>query len=264
MIICDDREFAFIHIPKCAGTSVRRALRVIDTSGAAFFHIASHPQMGEVHLAHLTLADLATHYPATLATIRRYRSMAIVRDPMERFYSALNQRLREFKHIAQSAISPAMIEAEAQHVIAYLESAPPRLDLEHVHFQRQCEFIELHGERLVDDIFVLTDMAGVARHIARITGVNVDEEKRNRTVELRIGALRPVQRLLLDRYVRWVPSERRAAIRERMVRAGFYQDIPIQRHVHPGSLTERFIREYYARDCEIVEQCSRILRERAA
>src|SRR5215468_7000541 len=109
MIICDDRQFAFVHIPKCAGTSIRRALRQADTTGEAFFRIADHPVMGLVHLAHLTLADLAEHYPDTLAQIARYRSMAIVRDPVERFYSAVFQRLREFKEVPQSAISPSLI-----------------------------------------------------------------------------------------------------------------------------------------------------------
>ena len=252
MIICDDRQFAFIHIPKCAGTSVRRALHRLDTRGEQFFRIGDHGSMGRVHMAHLTLPDLATFYPATLAAVRGYRSMAIVRDPVDRFYSAITQRLREFGEIAQSAITPAMVEQDAHRVIDYLESGPPRIDLEHVHFQRQCDFVELGGERIVKAIFPLRDMAAAARYIHALTGVEVGEEKRNSSVELRFGVLRPVQRVLRDHYARWVPATRRAEIRRRMTRAGLYRDITKQRYIQPGDRVDRFIRDYYARDFEII------------
>lgn len=257
MIICDDRKFAFIHIPKCAGTSVRHALRPFDTTGEAFFRIDEHPAMGAVHLAHLTLADLARYFPDTFDKVICYRSMAIVRDPVDRFYSAVFQRLREFKEIAQSAITQEKIEAEAHGVIAYLENTPGRLDLEHVHFNRQCDFIELAGESIVRNVFPVADMAGAVRHIESLSGVNLDIVQKNPTTELRFGALRPMQRMLRARYARMVPADRRARIRERMTRAGFYKAVPKQQFLDPDGPIDRFIRDYYARDFEIVEQCTK-------
>jgi hypothetical protein len=260
MIICDDREFAFIHIPKCAGTSVRRALRGIDTTGEAFFKIADHPVMGGVHLAHLTLEDLAEHYPETFDKVVRYRSMAIVRHPLDRFYSAIFQRLREFKEVAQSAISTEMLETDAEAVIAYLERASGRLDLEHVHFNRQCEFVEFNRERIVRDVFPVTRMTEAAEHVREVAGVEIGDEKRNRTTQLRFGPLRPLQRLLRDRYAKLVSAERRALIREKMTRAGFYGEVPKEALVKPGGRIERFVRDYYARDFEIFEQSEQRLR----
>src|ERR1700744_524201 len=111
MIISDPHRFVFVHVPKCAGTSVRRALRAIDTSDGQFWRIGEHPEMGAVHFAHLTLPDLARYFPETLAKIRDYQSMAIIRDPRDRFFSAIFQRLREFRGIGQSVITPEMIEA---------------------------------------------------------------------------------------------------------------------------------------------------------
>ena len=252
MIISDQQAFAFVHIPKCAGTSVRRALRAIDSTGAAFFDIADHPVMGRVHLAHLTLADLAAHYPEALDKVQRYRSMAIVRDPFDRFQSAIFQRLREFKRVPQSAITPAMVEAEGQAVIATLDRAAARLDLEHVHFNRQADFIELGGAAIVRDVFPLSDMAAVARHVARTTGIEIGQEPRNTTTQLRFPALRPVQRLLRDRYAQIVPSESRKWLRQKMTDVGFYQPVPKERVARAGGATERFIRDYYARDFEIL------------
>jgi hypothetical protein len=264
MIICDTREFAFIHIPKCAGTSVRRALRGLDTTGEAFFRIADHPVMGPVHLAHLTLADLAEHYSDTFDKVVRYRSIAIVRDPLERFYSAVFQRLREFKHVAQSAISPELVEQQAAGSIAYLEAAPARLDLEHVHFNRQCEFVEHGGKRIVGNLFSVNRMAEAAHFIQGVTGVDIQGDRRNPTTELRFPLLQPLQRKLRDHYARLVPAERRARIRERMTRAGFYTEVPKQRFFQPGGRIETFVRDYYARDFKIFEECERQVEDEAA
>lgn len=264
MIICDQREFVFVHVPKCAGTSVKRALRPIDRESSPFRGIGAHPAMGAVHFEHLTLADLAAHYPETLDQVGRYRSMAIVRDPSARFYSAIFQRLREFKEVAQSAFTDELIAAEANDVIAYLQGNPARLDLEHVHFNRQCDFIELDGRRLVADVFALTDMAGATRHIRQLTGIEVDSDPRNRSTELSIAALRPVQRLLRDRYVRIVAPDRRRKLREQMARLGFYRQISRQKFDRPGGRTQQFIRDYYARDFALLEQCGAGSASRAA
>ena len=264
MIICDEKQFAFIHIPKCAGTSMRRALRAIDTTGEAFFRIADHPLLGRVHLAHLTLTDLAGHYPDSLGKLVRYRSVALVRDPLERFTSAIFQRLREFRNIAQSAMTAELIESEAEAVIAYLESAPGRLNLEHVHFNRQCDFIELNGERIVERLYPVMRLADAAEHVRRITGIEVGEERRNPTTELSIAPLRPLQRLLRDHYARRVPAVRRTQIREAMTRAGFYREVTKAKFIAEGSAIDRFVRQHYARDFEILEECERQLERRVA
>ena len=264
MIICDQQAFAFVHIPKCAGTSVRRGLRAIDSTGGAFFDIADHPAMGRVHLAHLTLADLAAHYPDALDKVRRYRSMAIVRDPLDRFQSAIFQRLREFKRIPQSAITPAMVEAEGAGVLATLDRAPGRLDLEHVHFNRQADFIELDGARVVRDVFALSEMPAVTRYVACHTGIEIGTEPQNMTSRLRFPAFRPVQRLLRDRYAQLVPSDQRRWLREKMANAGFYQPIEQKRFNRTDGATERFIRDYYARDFEILAASTCVAPARAA
>ena len=251
MIICDDRQFAFIHIPKCAGSSVRRALRPLDTSSEAFFRIADHPVMGPVHLAHLTLANLAEFYPETFEKLARYRSMAIVRDPLDRFTSAVFQRLREFRHVPQSAITRELFQTDAEVVISNLQSAPARIDLQYVHFNRQCDFIEFDGNILIGNLFALERMPEAADFIRQHTGIEIDEYRRNPTTELRFAAVRPMQRLFRDRYAKLVSAERRAHIREAMTRAGFYSEVPKNKFVEPGGPIDRFVHDYYARDFAI-------------
>ncbi len=253
MIISDDHRFVFVHVPKCAGTSLRHALRAIDSSGGAFRAIGEHPEMGSVHFAHLPLADVARYFPQAFEKVCDYRSMAIVRDPLDRFFSAIFQRLREFGGTGQSAITPEMIEREAAAIIRHLESRPARLDAEHVHFNRQADFIEFDGRQIVRQVFPLERLADAVRWIAQTTGVEIGEERRNRTTEFSISSLRPIQRLLRAPYARLIPAERRTKIREQMARAGFYRDIPKQRFVSPGGVAEQFIRHHYSRDFAIYE-----------
>lgn len=255
MIISDDHRFVFVHVPKCAGTSFRRALRTIDTSDGEFWRIGEHPEMGKVHFAHLTLSDLTQYFPVTFARVCDYQSMAIVRDPRDRFFSAIFQRLREFRGQGQSAITPAMVEAEAEAIQRYLESGPERLDLEHVHFNRQCDFIELDGRRIVRQVFTLDRMEDAASYVARITGVKIGGERRNRTTEMRFRALKPLQRMLRTPYSLLVSAKLRTDIREKMTRAGFYEDVSKQEYIQPGNMIDGFILDYYARDFLLYEEC---------
>ena len=63
--------------------------------------------------AHIPLSDLAAHFPEEYEKIAAYRSFAVVRDPRARFLSAIFQRLREFKHLNQSAMTERRVEEEA-------------------------------------------------------------------------------------------------------------------------------------------------------
>jgi len=255
MIISDDHRFIFVHIPKCAGTSIKRELKSIDTTGGRFFPIGEHPQLGTIHLAHITLADLEIHFPESFAKLQDYRSFAIVRDPMDRFFSAIFQRLREFGGQGQSAITAEMIDQEARKIIRYLERAPERLDLEHVHFNRQSDFVELRGWRIVQELFAVEQMAEVRRHIHAVTGIEIGAERRNRTTEMSLSALKPLQRMLRGPYSKLFSAEFRADVRDKMTRAGFYKDIPKQQFVRPDSAVAAFVRDYYRRDFELHQEC---------
>jgi len=252
MVIDDKHHLVFVHIPKCAGTSVRRALRPLDCSNGAFAELADHPQMGRIHLAHLSLADLAAFFPDAFAKVRDYTAFAIMRDPADRFLSAIFQRLREFGGVAQSDFTAAMIRDEAISVRRQLE-APQRLAAELVHFTRQCDFVEHSGQRLVPHIFSVRQMTEVSRFVFEHTGIEIGREKHNRTTVVRMGALRPLQRALRRPYARHVTAERRQAVREWMMRAGFYKDLPKQSFALDPA-TDAFVRAYYERDFTLLAE----------
>jgi hypothetical protein len=255
MIISDEHRLAFIHIPKCAGVSVKQPLRTIDSTHGNFSRIGDHPVLGRIHYAHILLRDLADHFPEEWTKLRDYRSFAVVRDPTERFTSAMFQRLREFKGLNQSDITPQRFEAEADEVMRHLENTPERLGLEYVHFNRQTDFLFLDGKRIVETLFPIENMAAITAYIARETGVAVQEERKNRSTEIRLGSLKPVARLLRRPYAALVPYAARNKLRQKMVNAGLYTDAKRRPLVRAGSSIEGFIRSYYAEDLKIHAAC---------
>ncbi len=251
MIISDDHRLVFVHIPKCAGVSVKAPLRIIDSSAGAFSRIGDHAALGRIHYAHIVLRDLADHFPQEWDKLRAYNSFAVVRDPAERFVSAMFQRLREFKGMAQSTITPALIEEEADEVIRALEATPDRLPLELVHFNRQADYLFLDGAQVVRRIFPIEHMDAIIAHIARETGIKVSEEKKNRSTEFRFGAVRPIIRTLRKPYAALVPYAARNHLRAKMSKAGLYTDAKKPAMLRPDGRVEGFIRAFYAEDSDI-------------
>jgi len=251
MIISDEHRFAFVHIPKCAGTSIRKGLRSIDTAQVAFDRIDAHPVLGMVHYGHLTLDDLATHFPAEFDKITSYRSVAILRDPVDRFFSALFQRLREFKRLDQSQITSAVVEGEARDIVKRLREGG-RLELEYVHFTRQSAFIDHGGRRVVESLYPVDQLQGAFAFIESCTGVRIDAAvQENQTLALRAGALTPVVRHLRKPYTALVPLGLRDRVRQRLVRAGLYGRVKGDQLTMRNGALLRFIEDHYREDFEL-------------
>ena len=251
MIVSDDHKLVFVHIPKCAGVSVKAPLRAIDSTQGYYSRIGDHPDLGRIHFAHIVLRDLATFFPDDFTKLRSYHAFAVVRDPRARFLSAVFQRLREFKGVPQSGITADRIEEEAGEIISVLEGSPDRLDLEFVHFNRQVDYLEFAGERLVDEIFAIERMPALVRFVSDRTGIEVSEERENRSTELRHAGLRPFIRALRQPYAMLVPHKARMRIRGAMVARGLYGDVDKKALIRPGGRTDGFIRNFYAKDFEV-------------
>ena len=249
MVISDQHRFAFVHIPKCAGTSVRKALQPIDDTVGMFDHIADHPFMGRINYGHITIADLARYFPDYYERVATFQSVAIVRDPEDRFFSAMFQRLREFKGYAQSQITDAVVYTESRAVIRHLESSIGRLDLEYVHFNRQSDYVFNDGVRVVQRVFALDQLASAAAYIAQCTGVRlVTTERENRTKALRITGLRPLVRALRAPYVSAVPHGLRHRIRAGLVRSGVYGEVESKSFTRSDPYVAGFLKDYYKSD----------------
>ncbi|MEM1128011.1 MAG: sulfotransferase family 2 domain-containing protein [Bacteroidota bacterium] len=151
----------FIHVPKCGGTSVGRAL-------------------GRRHTPHVPAAAFQALTPALF---ERARSFAIVRDPLERLLSI-------FRHFGHSIFASA--EEQRRYVDLGLKADPQaaaRRYLTDPAFRRrlmggtnagrvgftvsQADYLSYHGRCLVKTLFTLDQMAHVETWLADALGETV-------------------------------------------------------------------------------------------
>jgi len=199
MIISDKYNFCFVHIPKCAGTSVRGVLQKFDeTLGRFTGHVGAHPEIGKLDYVHIPLAILREYFPGEYKKIKNYHSVAVVRDPYERFPSSLTQHLRMYGEKPIQKMSTKEIRSETDRCINFLDKnrditlLPP----DYIHFQRQCTYIFDNEECLVDKLYTTNQVDQLLCDLSEKTGfplakINQDKQVHaNRSVVVRTEGLR--------------------------------------------------------------------------
>tara|TARA_R110000751_G_scaffold14890_20_gene48355 strand:+ start:8634 stop:9464 length:831 start_codon:yes stop_codon:yes gene_type:complete len=163
MIISDHHKLAFIHIPKCAGTSLRQLLVPFDDQTNAFEGIhENHRWGGRIDLMHIPLAQLSRHFPNAYAKVAAYRSFAVVRDPGERFVSSLAEHLRYRTGKDLTQLPYELVRRTARKLSArLLEGAEPWRDPRLVHFQPQVDYVRHDGRQIVETLVPLEDVSRI-------------------------------------------------------------------------------------------------------
>jgi len=187
MIVLDEHELFFVHIPKCGGTSVRRKLTEI--SGQEDIYDKTKRQFDgiiPVRTPHPTLRTLCDHTPDLFEKLTRYQSFAAVRDPMERFPSAMYTRLRQFKKINLVAGQPFSMRDECAEVIEALNRHDGQMPRPFMHFQRQIDFVEMDGVQLVKHLYTLETLDALMGEMGRRMDVdNATIGRDNQSVRLK-------------------------------------------------------------------------------
>lgn len=169
MMLNDRLRLAFIHIPKSAGSTVMTALKPLNDLPAPD-KIFLHPRRGPISGYHLPLDVLRDHFPDIFARLADYDSYALVRDPRARFVSAFLQHLAEFQNLRLEARTD--LRAPLADVIRQLQAGAHHAAL--VHFQRQCDFIDLEGRRVIRNLYAVEDLPRMAQDMMRRHGVRID------------------------------------------------------------------------------------------
>lgn len=146
MIISHKYQTVFVHIPKCAGTSVRRALSKADPDCERFWGwrwLERHQRYADS--AHLPLIDL---HPAKFDHVKNYTTVTLSRDPLTRFLSGVNQHFQQ--HAYRRRLAPSQMLAE-------MTSTDIRYNAAYIHFCPQHYFINIGEKRHVDHILKLED-----------------------------------------------------------------------------------------------------------
>ena len=168
---------AFIHIPKCAGTSVGNQLKRLPNwkwdEG-----LIDHPELGQICPAHVPLEFLRAHYPEDFAKLSACESFALVRDPHDRFASAVFERIDWYLGVNRIEVTIDQALGEARRVIDWLGGRERFCDAEYIHFSRQIDYVALDGERLVRHVYPVEEMARFGEHLGRVAGVEFDDAKK--------------------------------------------------------------------------------------
>lgn len=143
MIISDPKQFVFIHNPKAAGTSIRRALFQHDTNEYAYEYQRYVPMLDRViELFHVCAADMLAVWPDVVENWSRYFSFGFVRNPYDRLFSSWDEYRRQH---------PEMASADFNYWARLrLQRANVRYDWEFTHFCPQHYFF-YNGRKCVAD-----------------------------------------------------------------------------------------------------------------
>ena len=258
MIIDDVHRMAFIHIPKCAGTSVRKQLAPVDSTGGAFYPVMDHPALGRIHLSHIPLAFLREHYPAEFDKVSAYQAFALIREPMARFASAAFQHLKGFRRLPPGEITPIMAVQEGLRVMEWLEGREAFCDFEYIHFARQRDYVRLGGTQVVGNLFAIEDLGGFADSVEKVCGVRLDPAHRENTNFASFSPLtRGVRRVLRPIYRKLTRWEDRQKLLLQIKKANAGRDEPLYAAFRGDRRIRDFVRRYYAEDEDIYARLRR-------
>lgn len=254
MIISDRKKFVFIHIPKCAGTSVRSRIEHLDDRGGAYSgRLDEHPELGLLNYVHIPLETLRDHFPKEYECVLAYRSLAIMRDPYARFVSSVSQYCNRYSDLEIRSHSIKTLRRQVNQLINEIEEQEirnpgGRLPAKLIHFQRQHHFTHLDGAQVVRNI---VDISQVARVLLDLLGVTelrgnalmkANEARVYRNDSLQIlassaRALAPgIHRILPARISSWLSELLHAPLKDQFVPV--FQDVKVC----------EFVARYYAFD----------------
>lgn len=196
MPLTNNRSALFIHIPKCAGTSLEIAMgygRRYPTLGES--RTSTTPDYDDLFgggLQHLSIREVVENYPHCLTRVKL--RFAIIRNPIKRIISAYGWKAHRFNHA--DLPSPQVIAGEFEdwfdETLPYLENNSilqnplhgilsaehafdtPRVDEEDLrHLMPQTGFIYNHGKMDVD-LLINFDSIREVQNILKSFNVNVD------------------------------------------------------------------------------------------
>ncbi len=158
MIVSLERKFVFIHNPKAAGTSFRKAIESHHDYHRKFWGLVTDPFLQtQVDLAHLRSWELSIVAPSLFERLPTLRSLVFVRHPGRRFISACFEYFHNF--VPESRFGNLDADGQQQMIHALIENTlSHRLvlsDARYVHFSLQKWFIFLGVRPFVEHVLPL-------------------------------------------------------------------------------------------------------------
>ena len=276
MLLYDKAGLAFIHVPKNGGKSIRAALdaacpiNLAPTAADLDMTVeqlladyesgrgVTHPVLGQVKIEHLPLVFWEEHFPRTFAAFTPLKSFVMLRDPRDRFFSAVLQRLGEYQDLKNLRADDPLVTKEALRVCEWLGTREAFCDIDHIHFTRQADYVSLHGERRVSAIFPIDATTAAAEWVRRQTGLTIEvaHEHARREPKRWSKAIQPAARFA-GRHL--IPGPIKRAIYPLWRGSGVFDDASKRyKAIELDSEVERFVSEYYAPDAALYREAQEL------
>ena len=269
LIVCDEHKFVFVHIPKCAGTSIRKSLESRCRFDPRFIGVEEHPELGKLDVTHIPLSILRKYFAETYQKVRTYDSFAVVRDPCERFPSSLFQRLKMYGEKPVETMSRKEFAQAVDATIARLanHSADEVLPYDYIHFQEQKTYVVDQGVQVVETLFPLESVSELFEHVGRIIGGvegaegTTGNSHENRSEHFKTDFIGNIAAPLLPLYSRSIKQWLPRGFRNLLSRMFLVDQNTKFRDVFESTHVRQFVNEFYAEDFALFDQ---VMSQRAA
>ncbi|GAM04472.1 hypothetical protein [Novosphingobium sp. MBES04] len=279
MLYVEEADLAFIHVPKNAGQSIRRAIggcgrlsyaamaRDLGVDEPTAEGLMEEPVTGlsgidtAVQPEHVPLPFLKLAFPHSFERLQAAKSFIMVRPPRDRFLSALLQRIREYGGAAALRVDDPLVAQEARRICDWLEGRGPFCDMPYIHFSRQIDYAEIAGERIVSALFPLERTDALVAWVKRETGLELDvaHDHARREPKAWASSLQPAVRFIGRNLL---PKTLKKAIYPLwMNSAAFANAASRYDAVRLDPDVERFIADYYAPDAALYAEAQRFAQD---
>lgn len=261
MIISDKHKFVFIHIPKCAGTTVRKKIEPLDdTNGFFTKKCDNHKQLGIIDYVHIPLFILSRFFENEFDKIKNYTTFTVVRNPFDRFPSSIATHLSMYGQKPIRNLDKNDLKNEVDRIIDFLSKRKGNqeyLPHEYIHFQRQKDFIYINENKIIDKIYSVSSMDKLFREINEVVGVNLFEYSlernniskvyRNRIVKILMEDVRPNLESL---YKPILPD----FLKKKLLNTFLVKRDAKFNALFQAEYISDFVKDYYAEDIKLFEE----------
>lgn len=160
MIVSHSHRFIFFHNPKCAGTSFRDTLKPYHDDKFTFWGVYNAAYFNkEIDHTHLRLWEIQLQFPEIFSCFETYNSVIFVRNPYDRFLSALNEHLKKFQTHVDVAGMPTgqRIEIIQSFIDNILDVSRIKTDPRFIHFSPQIWFLKLDDRKIPRHVIPIGD-----------------------------------------------------------------------------------------------------------
>lgn len=162
MYIFPKSNLAYIHIPKCGGTSLKKLLMNTEVCEHNNWLLNSREKMADgniVDLSHLTLAQIFHYFPDVFEKLLHMSVFTMIRDPKERIFSSIFQSIRMYGDSkAMNTENRTELIRQTDHLLDTVKKHfdnDCNLPYHLVHFNRQRDYVYFQDTQIVNNIFLL-------------------------------------------------------------------------------------------------------------